>query len=92
MPDPDPTKTTEELLATRQHRIIKERCAQLKTNLLGTATDGTVRCQARCRHAGRTTQVWDAEITHEEGGRTLALFRCTQLELRPRAPAPAAGR
>ena len=30
-------------------------------------------------HTGRTTQVWDAVVTHRESGRTLALFRCTQM-------------
>ena len=32
---------------------------------------------------GRTTQVWDATITDDDG-RTLALFRCTQLVLEAR--------
>ena len=57
---------------------------ELKTNLLGTAREGTVRCEARCRHAGRTTQIWDAEVVSEASGRTIALFRCTQLVLRAR--------
>jgi acyl-coenzyme A thioesterase PaaI-like protein len=33
---------------------------------------------------GRTTQVWDAAVTHRESGRTLALFRCTQMVLYPK--------
>ena len=37
-------------------------------------------------HMGRTTQVWDAEVTHKESGRTLALFRCTQMILYPKVP------
>jgi uncharacterized protein (TIGR00369 family) len=57
---------------------------ELKTNLLGTALDGHVRCEARLQHGGRTTQVWDAVVTHEESGRKMALFRCTQLILQPR--------
>jgi acyl-coenzyme A thioesterase PaaI-like protein len=32
-------------------------------------------------HVGRTTQVWDATVTHAESGRTLVVFRCTQLVL-----------
>ena len=60
---------------------------ELKSNFLGTATVGDViRCQARLLHGGRTTQVWDAEVTDGEG-RTLALFRCTQLVLYPKAAA-----
>ncbi len=30
-------------------------------------------------HQGRTTQVWDATVTHRESGKTMALFRCTQM-------------
>jgi 1,4-dihydroxy-2-naphthoyl-CoA hydrolase len=55
---------------------------ELKTNFLGTALAGTLRCEARRVHGGRTTQVWDAIVT-DEAGRTLALFRCTQLLLYP---------
>jgi uncharacterized protein (TIGR00369 family) len=56
---------------------------ELKSNHLGTALGGTVDCVATPLHAGRTTQVWDAVLTHRESGRTLALFRCTQLILMP---------
>lgn len=58
---------------------------ELKSNHLGTARDGTVACVATLVHGGRTTQVWDAVVTHRESGRTLALFRCTQMLLYPRA-------
>jgi len=54
---------------------------ELKTNFLGTARDGTVTCEARIQHGGRTTQVWDATV--RAGDRTIALFRCTQLMLYP---------
>ncbi len=57
---------------------------ELKSNHLGTALDGTVACSARAVHRGKTTQVWDATITHRESGRTLALFRCTQMVLYPK--------
>lgn len=53
---------------------------ELKTNFLGTALDGTLLCEANRVHGGRTTQVWDATVT-DESGKTLALFRCTQLIL-----------
>ena len=53
---------------------------ELKTNFLGTALDGTLHCESRRVHGGRTTQVWDATVTNE-AGKTLALFRCTQLLL-----------
>ena len=57
---------------------------ELKSNHLGTATEGHADCVARPAHVGRTTQVWDAEVTHRESGRTLALFRCTQMVLYPK--------
>ena len=52
---------------------------ELKSNHLGTALEGTLDCTATAAHLGRTTQVWDAVVTHRETGKTLALFRCTQL-------------
>jgi uncharacterized protein (TIGR00369 family) len=54
---------------------------ELKSNHLGTARKGTVDCVAKAVHLGRTTQLWDAVVTHRESGKTLALFRCTQLLL-----------
>jgi uncharacterized protein (TIGR00369 family) len=54
---------------------------ELKSNHIGTARDGTVRCVARAAHLGRTTQVWDATVSHVQSGRTLVMFRCTQLVL-----------
>jgi len=56
---------------------------ELKANLLGTARDGSIECEATLVHGGRTTQVWDAKVTSKESGKTLALFRCTQLILYP---------
>lgn len=59
--------------------------AELKTNFIGTALEGRLTCDARLVHGGRTTQVWDAEVKSEATGKTLALFRCTQIILyRPR--------
>ncbi|MES2525050.1 MAG: PaaI family thioesterase [Gemmatimonadota bacterium] len=57
---------------------------ELKSNFLGTARDGTLDCSATAVHLGGTTQVWDAVVTHRETGKTLALFRCTQMVLYPR--------
>ena len=53
---------------------------ELKSNFLGTARDGVIECEARGVHLGKSTQVWDAEVTHN--GKTIALFRCTQIVLR----------
>ena len=57
---------------------------ELKSNFLGTAIDGTLRADASAAHQGRTTQVWDATVTHIDSGKTIALFRCTQLILWPK--------
>ena len=56
---------------------------ELKSNFLGTARQGSIACTARRLHSGRTTQVWDAEVMDETSGKTIALFRCTQLILYP---------
>jgi len=57
---------------------------ELKSNHMGTARDGVIECIATPVHVGRSTQVWDATITHRETARTIALFRCTQMLLYPR--------
>jgi uncharacterized protein (TIGR00369 family) len=57
---------------------------ELKSNFMGTAAAGDViTCRAWLVHGGRSTQVWDAEVT-DESGRTMALFRCTQMVLYPK--------
>ncbi|MFL9903737.1 PaaI family thioesterase [Paraburkholderia fungorum] len=53
---------------------------ELKSNFLGTATEGTIRAVAKAVHLGRSTQVWDATVA-DPNGRTIALFRCTQMVL-----------
>jgi 1,4-dihydroxy-2-naphthoyl-CoA hydrolase len=58
---------------------------ELKSNFLGTACEGTIACIAIRLHSGRTTQVWDAEVMDETSGKTIALFRCTQLILYPQS-------
>ncbi len=58
---------------------------ELKSNFLGTAREGAIACVATLEHGGRTTQVWDSIVTDETSGRTIALFRCTQMILYPRA-------
>ncbi|QFT76724.1 PaaI family thioesterase [Erythrobacter sp. THAF29] len=54
---------------------------ELKSNFLGSASDGTLFARSDAEHLGRTTQVWSSVVTHEETGRKLALFRCTQMIL-----------
>ncbi len=52
---------------------------ELKTNFIGTALNGAIRCTANLVHGGRTTQVWDAQVADEARDKVIALFRCTQL-------------
>jgi len=59
---------------------------ELKSNFLGTMREGAITCAATLAHGGRTTQLWDATVRDAATGRTLALFRCTQLLLYPPAP------
>ena len=54
---------------------------ELKSNHLGTARDGLIECVATPAHIGKSTQVWDAVVSHRESGKTIALFRCTQMVL-----------
>jgi 1,4-dihydroxy-2-naphthoyl-CoA hydrolase len=54
---------------------------ELKSNFLGTVTEGAIECEAHAVHLGKTTQVWDATVTDGKGN-ALALFRCTQMVLR----------
>ncbi len=56
---------------------------ELKSNHLGTAREGVIECRAVPAHRGKTTQVWDATVTTADG-KTIALFRCTQMVLWPR--------
>ncbi|WP_423030275.1 PaaI family thioesterase [Undibacterium sp. Ji42W] len=58
---------------------------ELKSNHLGTARAGTISVVATAVHLGRTTHVWDAVVSYE--GKTIALFRCTQMILFPRKDA-----
>jgi len=52
------------------------------TSFLRPVQQGTVHAEARCRHRGRTTWIWEVEFTDDEG-RLCALSRVT-LAVRPR--------
>lgn len=56
---------------------------ELKSNLVGTVTEGVVTARAEAKHLGRTTQVWHAIVRAEATGKQLALFQCTQLVIWP---------
>jgi 1,4-dihydroxy-2-naphthoyl-CoA hydrolase len=57
---------------------------ELKSNFLGTAREGMVDCVATPAHLGKNTQVWDAVVTNRATGKTMALFRATQMILYPK--------
>jgi 1,4-dihydroxy-2-naphthoyl-CoA hydrolase len=52
-----------------------------QTSFLRPIVDGTIHAVARRRHRGRTTWVWEVEIT-DDGGRLCALVRVT-IAVRP---------
>ncbi len=57
---------------------------ELKTNFLSSARSGDIVVgRASPAHVGRTTLVWDARVTNETTGRSMALFRNTQLVINP---------
>jgi len=58
---------------------------ELKSNFTGTLREGTMLAEASMIHGGRTTQVWDVEVSDEATGRKLAYFRATQMILYPRS-------
>lgn len=72
-------------MASRPEGAIGFTTIELKCNFLGTVRSGAVACEARLLHGGRTTQVWDAEAKDEASGKTIALFRCTQMLLYPKS-------
>jgi 1,4-dihydroxy-2-naphthoyl-CoA hydrolase len=57
---------------------------ELKSNFTGTLVQGVMVAEAKLVHSGRTTQVWDVEVSDEATGKKMALFRATQMILYPR--------
>lgn len=59
---------------------------EIKTNFLGTVREGgSILGKAWPVHTGRSTHVWDVEVSDEANGKLIALFRCTQMVLHPRS-------
>lgn len=54
---------------------------ELKCNFVGAADENAIVCEAAPLHLGRTTHVWDAGVYSESSGKSIALFRCTQMIL-----------
>jgi uncharacterized protein (TIGR00369 family) len=58
---------------------------EIKTNFVGTVRrGGAIFGKAWPVHQGRSTQVWDVEVSDEATGKLISLFRCTQMVLHPR--------
>ena len=57
---------------------------ELKSNHIGTVREGGISCVATAQHLGKSTHVWDAVVADEATGKTIALFRCTQMILWPK--------
>lgn len=53
---------------------------ELKANLIGTTTAGTLVAEATPVHLGGRTHVWEARVARDDG-RVIAIFVCTQLIL-----------
>jgi len=58
---------------------------ELKANFVGTVRQGSICCEAKAVHLGRTTQLWDAKVINPMNDQLLAMFRCTQLILYPKS-------
>ena len=58
-----------------------------QTSFLRPITEGTIHAVARCRHRGRSTWVWEVDIT-DDAGRLCALVRMT-VAVRPLREGPA---
>ena len=58
---------------------------ELKSNFTGTLLEGTLLAKATMIHGGKTTQVWDVEVSDDTTGRKLAFFRATQMIIYPRS-------
>jgi uncharacterized protein (TIGR00369 family) len=57
-----------------------------QTSFLRPITEGTIHAEARARHRGRTTWVWDVDFT-DDAGRLCALTRVT-IAVREAPPRP----
>ena len=56
----------------------------ISLNFVRPATGGTIEVEARARHRGRTTWVWDAEVKNDDG-KLCALAQMT-IAVRPIPP------
>ena len=82
---PDELVALERSLALEAVGVASLQPGDKRRDMGRTARDGTIECVAKAVHLGKTTQVWDSVVTHRETGKTIALFRCTQLVLYPKA-------
>jgi uncharacterized protein (TIGR00369 family) len=60
---------------------------QQTTSFLGTSKEGSVRGVATPVHIGKSTHVWNVDVTHVESGKLVASGRVTMAVREPRKPA-----
>ena len=58
---------------------------QQTTHFLGTSTSGSVRGVATPIHVGKTSHVWNVDVTHVETGKLIATGRVVMAVREPRA-------
>ncbi len=58
---------------------------ELKCNFMGMASDGTLSSAATLIHSGRSTQVWDCNVIHQQTDKRIAEMRCTQMIFYPKS-------
>jgi 1,4-dihydroxy-2-naphthoyl-CoA hydrolase len=77
----------ESMVSVTTNTVVGDRSIALgqsnHTHFLRPATDGHVNAEARSRHQGRSTWIWDVDFTDDEG-RLCAISRVT-LAVRPTA-------
>lgn len=49
---------------------------EINANHIKTKKDGTITATAKCSHQGRSTQIWEIELT-DEAGDLVCISRCT---------------
>ncbi len=62
--------------------VTEGRAISNQTSFLRPITEGTIHVAARRRHRGRTTAVWEVDVT-DDAGRLCALVRVTAAYWRP---------
>ena len=52
---------------------------EFKCNFVSAAKSGVLLAKSKAVHLGRSTHVWNVEVTQKDTGKTIASFNCTQM-------------